>query len=282
MQPDILHHLQQLFPTISTTALTEFFQGEEVIEYPAGTLLCRQDAIETTSYVLLAGRVDIFKHVDGAMQFVDSMTGGYFGEIALLLDSPRTADVITAEPSKVFEISRTEFEAAIHQNPEFAVEIAKLVVRRILAQQDRMLLELVQHRKRDSQPPQFFISYSRKDKVFTEKLALDLKRRGIDIWLDIHQIKPGESWSHQIGKALDQAQAMVLILSPDSLASANVDDEWNYYLDVKKMVLPVLIERCNIPFRLHKLQYINFIDNPYDVALNRLVSQLHTVVLPES
>ncbi|MBZ0305325.1 MAG: toll/interleukin-1 receptor domain-containing protein, partial [Anaerolineae bacterium] len=133
------------------------------------------------------------------------------------------------------------------------------------------------HRRKITTPPKFFVSYARKDQRFVEQLAIDLKRRDIDVWLDLHNIDPGLSWSRQIGRALDLCSAMILVLSPDSLESENVDDEWNYYLDNKKMIVPLLYQECRVPFRLHKLQFINFVKQPYDAALSHLVSALHVI-----
>jgi hypothetical protein len=41
--------------------------------------------------------------------------------------------------------------------------------------------------------PRVFISHSSQDKSFAEKIALDLKRRGIGIWIDKWEIKVGDS-----------------------------------------------------------------------------------------
>ena len=45
-----------------------------------------------------------------------------------------------------------------------------------------------------SEDSKVFISYSRTDSDFAIKLGKDLKARGINIWLDKLDIKPGEIW----------------------------------------------------------------------------------------
>lgn len=267
--------LRAVLPDVSETTIQTIAQTEQIIEYPEGHILCKEGAYENTAFILLEGQVDIYKHEGGGIHFLDSMTGGVIGDLTLLLDTPRNADVVAATPIKVLEVTREEFNGHAQANPELAIEISKLVLARVLHQMDTLLFELAQHRRRAEEQPNFFMSYSRKDEDFVRTLAGDLRRRGFKIWLDIYDIEPGESWSRQIGRALDACEVMLLILSPDALDSENVDDEWNYFLDVKKTVLPIMHRPCTIPFRLHKLQYINFTNQSYDTALDRLVATLY-------
>jgi CRP-like cAMP-binding protein len=275
----VIHEaLRKVFAsTLSEELLNQLADTVRVKEYPAGTLLCKERAIEDTFYILLDGRVDIMKHLEGGLHFIDTLQSTCFGELALILDEPRTADVITAEATRVIEINRSDLDAFAKQSPEIVIAICKIVIKRTLAQLDRSVEELAKHRRKIQTPPKFFVSYARKDQPFVEQLAIDLKRRSIDVWLDIHNIDPGLSWSRQVGRALDMCSAMILVLSPDGLESENVDDEWNYYLDNKKMIVPLLYRECRIPFRLHKLQFINFTQQPYDTALSHLVSALHVI-----
>lgn len=275
MSDSIKIALKNIFPELADKALTNLANNVRVRTYRAGTTLCKEHAIEDTFYILLDGRVDVMKHLEGGLHFIDTLKDTCFGELALILDEPRTADVITAEPTTVIEINRDDLNVLIKQTPEIVLAVCKIVIKRTLAQLDRTVEELAKHRRKTETPPQFFISYARKDQPFVEQLARDLKRRGIDVWLDLYNIDPGLSWSRQIGRALDMCSTMILVLSPDSLESENVDDEWNYYLDNKKKIVPLLYRETQIPFRLHKIQFINFATEKYETALNRLVSTLH-------
>ena len=91
----------------------------------------------------------------------------------------------------------------------------------------------------------------------------------------MHEIEAGKSWARQIGKALDTCKIMLLVLSPTSVDSGNVEDEWNYYLDKGKPIIPVLFQRCDVPYRLHKLHYIDFTANTFESALSQLIANLH-------
>src|SRR5690349_12206404 len=67
-----------------------------------------------------------------------------------------------------------------------------------------------------------FLSYSHADTVWLERPKVffeTLKGRGVARgWTD-HQIKPGDDWSAEIQKALDDAAVAVLLISEDFLAS---------------------------------------------------------------
>src|SRR5438046_8692125 len=74
--------------------------------------------------------------------------------------------------------------------------------------------------------PAVFISYSRKDFYFAESLAFHLDREGIATWLDANHLAPGGDWAAEIDHALDEAETVILVLTPDSVRSEYVRREW--------------------------------------------------------
>jgi formylglycine-generating enzyme required for sulfatase activity len=119
-----------------------------------------------------------------------------------------------------------------------------------------------------------FISYSRQDEAFARRLAGSLSYLGADVWIDVDDIPAGMKWSSAIQQGLDTADLMIVIMSPDSMASKNVEDEWQYYLDNRKPVIPVLLKPAKIHFQLNRIQYIDFQRQPYDPALGQLYAEL--------
>ena len=103
-----------------------------------------------------------------------------------------------------------------------------------------------------------FFSYSRDDSEFVLNLAKELRADGANVWLDQLDIKPGTRWDKSIEDALDASQTVLVILSKTSVASNNVMDEVSYALEEGKTVLPALLEDCDIPFRLRRLQFADF------------------------
>lgn len=64
-----------------------------------------------------------------------------------------------------------------------------------------------------------FISYSRKDKEFVRRLDEALKRRGREAWVDWEGVRPTEEFMQAIYGAIEGADTVIFVLTPDSLTS---------------------------------------------------------------
>ena len=106
--------------------------------------------------------------------------------------------------------------------------------------------------------PATFCSYCRDDSEFALRLAQDLKAVGANVWLDQLDIEPGMPWDRAVESAVINCPRMLVILSPTSVNSDNVRDEISFALSKQKRVIPVLYRECDIPFRLARLQHIDF------------------------
>ncbi len=118
-----------------------------------------------------------------------------------------------------------------------------------------------------------FFSYARDNSEFVIDLAKRLKSDGFNVWLDQIDIPPGARWDKEIQSALSKADTMIIVLSQGSVSSENVLDEVSYAIEEGKKIVPVLYEKCDIPFRLRRFQYIDFTQNK-DAALSKLQSTL--------
>jgi len=116
----------------------------------------------------------------------------------------------------------------------------------------------------------FFASYAREDQEIALKLAKDLRAAGANLWLDQLDIQYGDKWDTAVEEALETCGGMLLILSPDAVASDNVKDEVNYALQEKKRLLPVIVRKCKIPFRLGRVQYIDLTVEGEEAGLAQL------------
>src|SRR4051812_10777932 len=88
--------------------------------------------------------------------------------------------------------------------------------------------------------PRVFVSYARKDGA---AIAAGLRRRlepaDISLWQDLVAIEGGQDWWRQIQHAIDNAEYLVLVLTPGALASKVCKDEWRYARQVGTYVIPV-------------------------------------------
>jgi hypothetical protein len=121
--------------------------------------------------------------------------------------------------------------------------------------------------------PLAFLSYSHADIEFAETLAEDLKTAGANVWMDELELEHGIPWDSAIEIALNNCVLMVVILSANSSTSQNVLDEVYSVLAMGKRVIPLLYRDCNVPYRLRRIQYIDFRTN-YVLALRKLAKDL--------
>lgn len=119
----------------------------------------------------------------------------------------------------------------------------------------------------------YFLSYSRSDERFALRLANDIRKNGVAIWVDQLDIRPSEHWDRAIERAVRDCSGLVVILSPRSVASENVADEISYAIDSGKSVLPVMIEKCVLPLRITRMHVIDATAS-YDRALDKCLAEL--------
>ena len=50
--------------------------------------------------------------------------------------------------------------------------------------------------------PYVYISYSRDDREFVGRLNDHLRRAGVETWLDLTNIEPGDSWQKELERAM--------------------------------------------------------------------------------
>jgi anti-anti-sigma factor len=120
----------------------------------------------------------------------------------------------------------------------------------------------------------FFVSYSRADSEFVVRLARDLRQAGVRVWLDQLDIPIGQRWDEAVERALKECTELIVVLSPAAVGSTNVMDEVSYALGDAKLVVPVLLSACDVPFRLRRVQRIDFSSQEYAIVFKRLVSTL--------
>ena len=103
-----------------------------------------------------------------------------------------------------------------------------------------------------------FISYKHEEQVMAKKLADALQKKGWTVWWD-PELRTGERFNDAIERALNVAKCVIVIWSKLSVNSRYVRDEATYALDRNKL-LPVAIEKVDLPFRFEGIQTEQLID----------------------
>ena len=100
-----------------------------------------------------------------------------------------------------------------------------------------------------------FLSYHREDAGRAQSIALALEKAGHSVWWDRH-IKGGAQYSKEIEVALEQAEAVVVLWSNQSIDSAWVRDEAAAGRDSGRFV-PVLLDATQPPLGFRQYQNID-------------------------
>src|SRR5689334_16297072 len=103
-----------------------------------------------------------------------------------------------------------------------------------------------------------FISYSHEDGDFTRRLRDRLRGWQYETWLDSDDIPRGAYWPDAIDAGLRNADIVVGVMTPDSVASRNVKNEWDWALANGKPLLLLLLRTCEIPHRYVSINYFDF------------------------
>ena len=125
-----------------------------------------------------------------------------------------------------------------------------------------------------------FISYSRKDMVFADRLEAALKARGFEPLIDRTEINAFEDWWQRIEALIGQADTIVFVLSPDAVASDVALKELAYGAALSKRFAPIVVRRVDdaaVPEALRRLNFI-FFDDPdrFEGSADQLAEALQT------
>jgi signal transduction histidine kinase len=134
--------LRRAFPGIPESEAEEMISAGKVREYPPDTVLCHEGAIESTFYIILDGEVQVTKFInDAEARFLKYLEpGDFFGEMALIQNSPRSATVMTKVPTTVLEINKEAFTDLFKRSTSVSLALAREVSRR-LRENNEMAIE---------------------------------------------------------------------------------------------------------------------------------------------
>src|SRR5258708_40192774 len=109
-----------------------------------------------------------------------------------------------------------------------------------------------------------FISYSRKDMAFVDRLEPALNARGFEPLIDRAEIYAFEDWWKRIETLIGRADTVVFVLSPDAIASEVCAKEVAHAAALNKRFAPIVCRSVAdnaVPEALRRLDFI-FFDDP--------------------
>jgi len=124
-----------------------------------------------------------------------------------------------------------------------------------------------------------FLCHASEDKNRVRDIYTDLREDGVNPWLDEREILPGQDWKLEITKAIQETDIVIVCLSSRSTTKSGfVQREITFALDRADenpertiFVIPVRLEECKVPERLHHLHWVDYFkEKEYENILSAL------------
>ena len=124
-----LEHIRQssLLGSLADEELIELVAACQKVSYRGGEVVCKQHEPGESMFVILSGRVRIdVRDASGNCRTLNYLgPGDHFGEMSMLLSSPRAASVVTVIDTELLELSRADFERTLNQVPQFTANLSR-------------------------------------------------------------------------------------------------------------------------------------------------------------
>ncbi|HBR97710.1 MAG TPA: hypothetical protein DD979_10085 [Gammaproteobacteria bacterium] len=123
-----------LFSGLDEAAIEKVAALVKTRSFKKNAVVVTQGDDTTSVYIVIDGRLRVFRDdADGNEVILnDLQRGSWFGELAVLADSTRSASVVTLEPSQLGIISKQDLDQLLATNPMLTLSIAKFLARRVV------------------------------------------------------------------------------------------------------------------------------------------------------
>lgn len=114
-----------------------------------------------------------------------------------------------------------------------------------------------------------FISYAQQDTALAGRVAEPLQGDGLEVWNAERNLLPGDNWVAEVGRAHEESEAMVVLLTPEAIGSRWVMREMDYALGAKNYrnrLIPVVVgdrkglPTSDIPWIVRRMPWIELRD----------------------
>jgi CRP-like cAMP-binding protein len=132
MQTEAFSEVFPLFNAASPETLEWLLSIATEHDYPSGRAVLMEDAWGNAVYFVESGWVKVRRHAGEAVVTLAILgRGDFFGEMAILDESPRSTDVIALSPVKLLSISAQRFIQTLFKDSQLHHRMLQLMVRRL-------------------------------------------------------------------------------------------------------------------------------------------------------
>jgi TIR domain/Effector-associated domain 1 len=135
-----------------------------------------------------------------------------------------------------------------------------------------------------------FCSYRSTESARVMKVVNALRGRGLTVFVDNEQSVPGDQFIDVLERGIASSRGGLIFLSPQSVASGWVKDEYHYFLGRRSRtgefrIVPVLLEDCAIPVFLAQTQHLDLravsADGPLPASVTAVIERVADAIKRE-
>jgi CRP/FNR family transcriptional regulator, cyclic AMP receptor protein len=129
-----------LFSTLSDNEIEVISKITYTNTYNRGQVVCQEGETGDALYVILKGKAKVCLYDENGREYILDVIGkdGFFGELSLIDELPRSANVITMETCELLVVKRQDFHRVLMENPTITVSILKTLSRRLRAADEKI------------------------------------------------------------------------------------------------------------------------------------------------
>jgi len=142
--------IPRAFPGIPPDEVLELVERSEINTYPEGVVLCRENAIESTFYMILEGEVEVTKSINQSeARLLKTLgPGDFFGEMGIIHNAPRAATVTAKTALVALELDKPAFDAVLQRSSSVSMAMVREISNR-LRENDTLAIEDLRLRARE-------------------------------------------------------------------------------------------------------------------------------------
>jgi CRP/FNR family cyclic AMP-dependent transcriptional regulator len=122
-----------LLSGLSPTDLATVNRHTVTKTFPAHTVILREGDKSDSLYIILYGKVKVYANDEKGDEVIFTIqgVGDFFGEMALLDETPRSASVMTMEPTRVSIMTKSAFKTCLADHPDIAFNLIRALTQRV-------------------------------------------------------------------------------------------------------------------------------------------------------
>lgn len=135
-----------------------------------------------------------------------------------------------------------------------------------------------------------FLSYAKENANIALEIHSWLSGHGLDVWMDIKNLVPGQKWEAEIVQAIQTSDIFIACLSTNSVDKVGyVQAELRRALEVADLMpegriylIPIRLDECEVPFKLRDFQWLNYFEaDGKEKLLSAVQGRVNTIEMLE-